>query len=405
MPAKLSQLVTVINSPTSTYEDFLKVIKKNDYTRDILNSSRGWSEKIKLPYVITEAMLKFVDNSQYKGMYSSYNLKYKDIDYLYKNNEYLKEKIKMLDHVLQKVNPNEGEINYSKYPIFYLILNAFPVLIIDKFIKAGLDYSVKDRYGNNVLQYILQREKQYSSELFKYLINLPDIDINNLNTDGNSLLSLVCGHELYGKEYKTHNSKYINMFNILIRHPKIDINAGVPLLEIIDESNRSFTLTKNFYYFDILSKRSDLDINKRKKMKIKSGWSEYEIECDFFYYLANSTFSRESKEYEEMFNWCLNNNKINVNHIYLRGEDNDTILSSMVRVYHKEYSDEKDTTYAKKELDRIKKYLEIKKPKVTTEDMNYILYWFNLSEAISLRNIVKKSSSSSINQILDTIED
>ena len=53
MSAKLSQLVTVINSSTSTYEDFLKVVKKSDYTRDIVYSSRNWTRKLKLPYIIT----------------------------------------------------------------------------------------------------------------------------------------------------------------------------------------------------------------------------------------------------------------------------------------------------------------------------------------------------------------
>lgn len=405
MSAKLSQLVTVINSSTSTYEDFLKVIKKNDYTRDIVYSSRNWTRKLKLPYIITEAMLKFVDNSRYKGHYSAHNLKYKDIDYLYKNNEYLKEKIKMLDHVLQKVNPNEGEIGYEDHAIFYFIVNAFPVIIIDKFIKSGLDYRVKDKYNNNVVQYILKREKKYSSELFKYLINLPDIDINHINNSGSSMLSLICGHELYDKkEYKEYNSKYINMFNILIRHPNIDINAGVPLLEIIDQEHNTSILTKNFYYFDILSKRSDLDINKRKIKKFKIGWNYYEVQTDFFYYLINLDYERESEEFEKMFNWCLNNNKIDVNHIYSTDGYEKTILSAMIKKYVRVHYEDGES-YSKVELNRIKKYLEMKKPKITKDDLQYIKSELGLKEAVSLKNIVKKSNSYSINKILDSIEE
>ena len=404
MSAKLSQLVTVINSSTSTYEDFLKVVKKSDYTRDIVYFSRNWNRKLKLPYIITEAMLKFVDNSRYKGNYSAHHLKYKDIDYLYKNNDYLKEKIKMLDHVLQKVNPNEGKIGYENHSIFYFIVNAFPVSIIDKFIKSGLDYKVKDKYNNNVIQYVLNREKKYSTELFKYLINLPDIDINHINSSGNSMLSLICSHELYDKkEYREHNSKYINMFNILIRHPNIDINAGVPLLELIDQEHKTSILTKNFYYFDILSKRSDLDINKRKIKKFKIGWNYYEVQTDFFYYLINLEYERKSEEFQKMYNWCLNNNKIDVNHVYSTDDYEKTLLSSMVTKYVKVLYEDSES-YAKIELNRIKKYLEIKKPKITKDDIQYMRSELGLKEVISLRNIVKKSNASSMSQILDSIE-
>jgi hypothetical protein len=163
------------------------------------------------------------------------------------------------------------------------------------------------------------------------------------------------------------------------------------------------SIVKNFYYFDILSKRADLDINKRKIKSFKVGWNYDHIETDFFYYLINVTFERDSEEFEKMFNWCLNNNKIDINHIYSNDDYKKNILNSMVTKCSKVYSEE-GSSYGKIELNRLKKYLEIKKPKITEGSIQYMLQELGLTEVISLRNIIKKSNFSSVTQILDSIE-
>jgi hypothetical protein len=398
--ANLSKLVTILKDTNNKYkyEDYLKTIKKNDYTRIHNYSTIGSSNVYQSTLIFI--ILRMMDS--YLGFKKGYYQKsFSEITDLYNNDEVIKEKVKMFNHCLEHTNINSLNEEFTQNLIYTIISNPTPIFIIDSLIKAGLDYTKKINYGNdriNVVFLFLQNRKDwYDISLFKYLIYLPKININELSYN-NSVLSLICNNQLYD------NSKYIEMFNELIRHPKIDVNAGVPILGTIGKT----TITTNKYFFDALSEHPNFDINAEKTIPINGN---YKNKVDFFYYLINNDYFNESDNFTYYYNWCLKNKKINIYKNYSNEENKnleDTIFSCLImNLYSAINKKDNDYNYdytKTLEYRCLYDFILWKKPQINKKEAE-VLRFFGGRFILKIKVLIKRQQTSSLSGILNSIEE
>jgi hypothetical protein len=412
-----SKIISLIINKNSTYEDFLKIVKKSDYTRDHVYDKHMQSNKL---VVVSAFLLKEYMEKEYSSSELSDDIKVEEI---YRNNEIVKEKVKVLFHIIDNT-PNLNNIeNIYNYDLIQFIVchTAFNVSVLKKVIDSGCDITKKYEDNYTLLQdYIEENPSFVSISKFKYILSLNKIDINNVNDSDHSLLSKICSRgigvdgnqNLYLSSYK-----HIVLFDILINEPNIDVNAGCPLIRSL-QSNKLFfgyPSNKNMYYVKKLIESPNLDINKKIHVYEDDG-NMIDSKVDFFYLLiSKSRHYSDNDNFKFLFNWVLSNNKIDVNKTYTN-TSYPTLLSYFVATLNLYKSDlrgfdsNNDTNFLSQFKNEpifkaFKDFIKYKNPIVRPIDIDLIADQSYLKDNIDIKIEFKKLVSTSINSILDSINE
>ena len=229
-------------------------------------------------------MLKYIISKNYRlNVYSQNNESLLQIALNSKNME-------AIELLLDKdIDINNKENEYGLCLLHQAIISNNHILFTTLLNYKDIDINQQDYYGNTVLHYIfIEKKYKFLKELFEH-----EIMYNYTNYNGDIALHLLL------TEFKMDDNNYLD---IMIKNSDLNLqnNQGVTCLMLLLDNDLLITFT------EILSNKSlnfYIEDNEKNKMKINDDIINLSVESYYNQLLANNN-ANYSLDWEK---WCANN--------------------------------------------------------------------------------------------------